>query len=70
MASPARSHSVHINAITGTGPDFSKVLIRRVWLMNCGAEVCKSRLKFRPVVYEGEKLEVGDRIDLIGKEKS
>jgi len=51
MASPARSHSVHINAITGTGPDFSKVLIRRVWLMNCGAEVCKSRLKFRCRLY-------------------
>ena len=78
MASPARSHSVHINEITGAIVN-SAMKVHSVLgpgLLESAYQACLSHeLRRRglelaaqvplPVVYEGCKLEVGYRVDLV-----
>ena len=78
MASPARSHSLRINEITGAivnsamkvhsllGPGLLESAYQACLaheLRSCGFEVVTEVPM--PVVYEGHKLEIGYRIDLI-----
>ena len=78
MASPARSHPLHVNEITGAIVN-SAMKVHSVLgpgLLESAYQACHAReLRSRgvgvaeqvplPVVYEGHKLEVGYRIDLI-----
>ena len=78
MASPARSHSVRINEITGAIVN-SAMKVHSVLgpgLLESAYQACLAHeLRNRglhvaaqvplPVVYEGQKLEVGYRIDLV-----
>ena len=78
MASPARSHSAHINAITGTIVNSARKVhsVLGPGLLESAYHACLAHeLRSRglqvagqvplPVVYESEKLEVGYRIDLV-----
>src|SRR6516225_4105453 len=78
MASPARSHPVHINEITGKVVNSAMKMhsVLGPGLLESAYEACLAHeLRNRglevaaqvplPVVYEGQKLEVGYRIDLV-----
>jgi GxxExxY protein len=78
MATPARSHSLHINQITGAVVS-SAIKVHTTLgpgLLESAYQACLTHeLRIRgfdvatevplPVVYEGKKLEVGYRIDLV-----
>jgi GxxExxY protein len=69
MASPSRSHSLHINEITGAVVNSAMKVhsLLGPGLLESAYQACLrgSRRGPLPVVYEGHKLQVGYRIDLL-----
>ena len=78
MASPVRTHSLHVNEITGTVVNSAMKVhsLLGPGLLESAYQACLAHeLRMRglevvgqvplPVVYEGQKLEAGYRIDLV-----